>query len=201
MAEPAAIPRRPALPAEATVPRGDPRTAGVVLAELPHRARLNLRGDPADRGFMAAVGRALDLVLPTEPNTTTTADGVTVLWLGPDEWLLTAAPGAEADLAARLGPALDGHDAALVDVTDAATIIRLEGPRARDVLAKGCPLDLHPRVFAEGRAAQSLIGPVDVTLHRAGADVYDIHVRRSFADHLWRWLTDAGLEYGVAVRP
>lgn len=200
MAEPAAIPRLAALSAAAVAPRGDAGAAGIVLSEIPHRARLNLRGDPADRGFMAAIGRALDLVLPTEPNTTTTAGGVTALWLGPDEWLLTAAPGEEDALAGRLAAALEGHDAALVDVTDAATIIRLEGPHARDVLAKGCPLDLHPRAFAEGRVAQSLIGPIDVALHRTGPDAYDIHVRRSFADHLWRWLADAGLEYGVAVQ-
>ena len=29
--------------------------------------------------------------------------------------------------------------------------------------------------------------------------VYEIYVHRSFADYAWRWLEDAGLEYGVAI--
>ncbi|HET8728937.1 MAG TPA: sarcosine oxidase subunit gamma family protein [Alphaproteobacteria bacterium] len=200
MAETAAPPmtRRSALAALAIAPRAD-ADAGVTLAEIPHTAKLNLRGDPTDRGFMTAVGKALDMVLPTEPNTATASGGVTALWLGPDEWLLTAAPGEESALAAKLREALSGVHAAVIDVTENSTVLRLSGPRAGDVLAKGCPLDLHPSAFAPGRAAQSLIGPVDATIHQTAPGVYEIYVRRSFAEYLWRWLEDAGAEYGVAV--
>src|SRR3546814_681853 len=161
--------------------------------------KLSLRGDPADRAFMAAAGNALDMVLPTEPDTTTASGGVTALWLGPDEWLLTSAPGEETRLATRLREALADIHAAVVDVTETSTVIRLSGRWARDVLAKGCPLDLHPRAFGEGRVAQSLVGPVDVILHQAGADRYDLYVRRSFAEYLWRWLEDAALEFSAGA--
>src|SRR3546814_11625380 len=72
--------------------------------------KLNLRGDPADRAFMAAAGNALDMVLPTEPDTTTASGGVTALWLGPDEWLLPSAPGEETRLATRLREALRSEE-------------------------------------------------------------------------------------------
>lgn len=181
--------RRPALAALNPTPHGGP-DAPVRLREIPHVRKVNLRGDPQDRGFLAAVGAALDLVLPTEPNMSAVRDGVAALWLGPDEWLLTG----------EVSPiALEEHHASAVDVTDNSTILRLAGPRARDVLAKGCPLDFHPSVFPVGEVAQSLIGPVDVIIHQVEADGFDLHVRRSFAEYLWLWLEDSGLEYSIST--
>ena len=181
----------------------DDGQAGVRMAERPYATRVSLRGDPADRGFMANAGRVLDLVLPTEAGATAAGGSVTALWLGPDEWLLLSAEG-DSGLAERLDDALAGLAATAVEVTEGATMIRLAGPRARDVLAKGCPLDLHPRVFGAGRVAQSVIAQADAILHQTADDggdgpAFEIHVRRSFAEYLWLWLADAAREYGVDV--
>jgi len=175
---------------------------GVRMAEHPIGGRISLRGETDDRAFMAAVGQALDMVLPADPNTSASAGGVTAIWLGPDEWLLTTDADNAATLLRKLRDALAGLAAAIVDVSDAATVIALSGPNAHDVLAKGCPLDLHPSVFAPGRVAQTIVAQADAILHRVddgGEASFDIHVRRSFAEYLWLWLADAGLEYGVGV--
>ena len=182
---------------------GGPADAGVRLSEWPHRAKINLRGD--GDAFRQAVAEAIGAALPSAANTANNGDDVTVLWLGPDEWLITAPPGAEGDLGTRLAQAVDGHHAAVVDVTDNATTIRIAGPAARTALAKGCSLDLHPRAFGPGRVAQSVVAQVDVILHQVAGDdgaagpAFDLIVRRSFAEYLWQILTDAGREYGVAV--
>lgn len=181
---------------------GDGRT-GVQLSERAPGGRITLRGDPADRAFMAAVGQALDMVLPTDPNTSASAGQATALWLGPNEWLLTTDAGVATELLDRIHDALAGVAGAVVDVGNASTVIGLAGPRACDLLAKGCSLDLHPTAFAPGRVAQTLIAQADVILHRiddgATEAAFDIHVRRSFAEYLWQWLADAALEYGVGV--
>ncbi len=152
---------------------------------------------------MAAVGQALDMVLPADPNTSATAGEASALWLGPDEWLLTASAETASRLLETFRVGLAGMAAAVVDIGDAATVINLSGPRVRDVLAKGCPMDLHQSAFAPGRVAQTILAQADVILHRVddgGGDAsFDIHVRRSFAEYLWLWLADAGLEYGVGV--
>ena len=182
---------------------GGPADAGVRLSERPHRAKINLRGD--GDAFREAVAEAIGTALPTAANTANNSGDVTVLWLGPDEWLITAPPGAEADLVARLTGAVDGRHAAVVDVTDNFTTIRIAGPAARTALAKGCPLDLHPRAFGPGRVAQSVVAQVDVILHQVAGDdgaagpAFDLIVRRSFAEYLWQILADAGREYGVAI--
>ena len=96
---------------------------------------------------MTGVGRVLDLLLPTEPNTAATKGSVTALWLGPDEWLLTCPVEDAAFFINSLREALNDTRCAITEVSDGRVAFALAGPSARDVLAKGCPLDLHPRSF------------------------------------------------------
>jgi sarcosine oxidase, subunit gamma len=178
------------------------RPRGIRLCER-QLGKIELRGDPGDRVFMAAVGRAIDLLLPGEPNTTATRGELTALWLGPDAWLLTCPPGEAASHIGSLRDALSDVHAAITDVSDGRVALRLGGPSARDVLAKGCPLDLHPRAFAAGRCAQSLLAKASVLIHLLADDArgptFDVYVARSFAHYLFAWLEDAGREYGVQV--
>ena len=80
---PETVRARTALDPARLVPRG------IRLGERREIGKIDLRGDPHDRAFMAAVGRVLDLLLPTEPCTSARKQGIAALWLGPDEWLLT----------------------------------------------------------------------------------------------------------------
>ncbi len=168
----------------------------VVIAEHPHTGKIHLRGDAGHEGFLEAVANAVGVAPPTEANTVAAAGKNAILWLGPDEWLVATPPGAERALAAALNEALDGRHVAVTDTTDARTVIRLHGVRARDVLMKGCPLDLHARAFGPGQCAQTLIAKADVLIHqRDDAPTWDIYVACSFARYLWDWLVDASREF------
>ena len=177
----------------------DPGDAGVVLCERRFRAKLNLRGKPVKK-FLEAAANALGLELPKTPNTTASGGNLTVLWLGPDEWLVTGPPNREGEIAEDLRTALAGRHCAVTDVTEGRTVIGLSGPHARDVLMKGCPLDVHAREFKPGDCAQSTLAKATIILHQiSDAPAYDIYVERSFASYLWGWLEVAALEYGLAV--
>ncbi len=171
----------------------------VGMAELPFLAMVNLRGAASDAAFTDAVKGVLGAELPTVANTWTSSTKGELLWLGPDEWLAISAKGEETAIADKLRKALDGQHASVTEVGEARTTIRLSGPRARDVIAKGCPLDLHPSVFADGQCAQSHIGRALTLLQCRDRETIDIHVLRSFAEYLWIWLEDAAREYGVSV--
>ena len=178
-----------------------PADAGVFLCERRFRAKINLRGKPLKK-FLDATAKAIGLRLPKTPNqtVTATAEGLTALWLGPDEWLVTGPPDSEGGIAERLRQALKGQHAAVTDVTEGRTVIGLAGRHARDVLMKGCPLDLHASQFKPGDCAQSALAKTVIILHQtSSAPAYDIYVERSMADYLWRWLEDAAEEYGLAV--
>jgi len=173
--------------------------AGVTLCERRFRAKINLRGKPVKK-FLDGAKRALGLRLPKSPNRTVSAKGLTALWLGPDEWLVVGPPGSEDKIAHDLRDALAGQHAAVTDVSEGRTVIGLAGRHARDVLMKGCPLDLHPREFKTGDCAQSALAKAVIILHQTGnAPAYDIYIERSMADYLWTWLEDACQEYGLAV--
>ena len=193
-------------PGRSTLEPARLRPRGVRLGERQGLGKLDLRGNPHDRAFMTAIGRVLDLLLPTEPCTSATRERISALWLGPDQWLLICPEPEVAGRVASLREALTDVHAAITEVTDGRVAFRLAGPSARDVLAKGCPLDLHPRTFPPGSCAQSLLAKATVLIHlldddRERGPGFDVYVARSFAHYLWMWLEDAGREYGVQIAP
>src|SRR5262249_49552830 len=101
-----------------------PGDAGVILGESPHRCQINLRGNPADGVFTAAVGGVTGTALP-EANRVASAGNLAVLWLGPDEWLIVGRPGREKELAPALRQGLAGQHAAVVDLSEARTVITI----------------------------------------------------------------------------
>ncbi len=195
MAERPTMERRSALAASARALQA-PGKAGVRLAEIAHTGKIILRGEANDAAFMAAAETALGMMPPVQPCTSAVAGELSVLWLGPSEWLVTAPPGREAALAPGLRAALTGTHHAVVDVSESMTIIRVAGPRSRDALAKGCPLDFHPRAFAPGACAQSVLANASIILHGIDAEgTLELYVARSYAEYLWAWLEDAAFEY------
>ncbi|MHC8943955.1 sarcosine oxidase subunit gamma [Advenella incenata] len=169
----------------------------VTLLEVPFVELINLRGDPEDADFTAAIQNTIGIILPTDPNTTAENDHYCVMWLSPDEWIIRAKGPQADDLPMRLNLALQGIFCAVTDQSSAYSVLQLSGPKARCVLAKGCPLDLHPRVFDTGQCAQSHYYKTSVLLRRpnVGADHWEMIVRRSFADYALRMLMDGMWEY------
>ncbi|MEU7059033.1 sarcosine oxidase subunit gamma family protein [Streptomyces sp. NPDC046197] len=167
---------------------------GVALAEWPFVTMVNLRVDPASEAA-DRIEKTLRTPLPQECGHTTASGAHTVAWLGPDEWLVLS-HAEEGAMAAELREALAGDPGSVVDVSANRTTLELSGPAARQVLEKGCPLDLHPRVFKPGRAVSTTVGPVPVLLWQVDdAPTYRLLPRSSFADYLARWLIDAMSEY------
>ncbi len=165
------------------------------LSERPFLELVNVRGDTRDAAFMRAVESVLGCRAPETPNTTAQGNGYDMLWLGPDEWLVRSATAHDATraapLQAKLGAAFAGVFASVVDVGSGYTVLDISGTRTREVLARGCPLDLHPRLFTTGQCAQSHYFKASITLLPTGPDRFDIVVRRSFADYLVKIMLDA----------
>jgi sarcosine oxidase subunit gamma len=163
------------------------------LNELPLQDMLNLRGSASNGTFVQAVASATGLVLPVKANTLSLHPERQLLWLGPDEWLLKVPLGEGEAIEATLRAALHGQHFSVVQVGSGNTTFALQGAAAADLLARGCPLDLHARAFPDGSLAQSHIAKANVTLLclQAGQS-YELTVRRSFADYLFRWLCEAG---------
>lgn len=122
-------------------------------------------------------------------------------WAGPGHWLAMA-EGSD-------GPAFEGRlRAVLVDVasvsdqSDGRVVIRIGGRTARDTLAKGLPIDLHPRAFGPGDTAVSAVSHMAIHIWQIdAAPTYELAVSRSFAASFTRWLGTAAASSGRLDEP
>ena len=170
--------------------------AGLQITPEPLVAATDLRLDPTTP-TAAAVADVLGAAVPTVPNTWVPTPTGRIVWLGPDEWLVTSDARSPQELEEALRAA--GAPAA-VDVSAQRTGLRLAGPLVRELLALGCALDLYPSVFPPGTCAQTTVGQVGVVLI-ADTDAVRLLVRPSFAGHLAAWLLDAALEFTPEETP
>jgi sarcosine oxidase subunit alpha len=152
---------------------GSSGTAGVGSA-LAFRAMpvADATGMHTVRATPDEIERALG-VRPAAPNMVASGKGFRILWLGPDEFLVVGA--------APIGGLRS------VDVSHNRQLLSVQ---SRSVLAKGCGLDLDPRVFPPGRCAQTLLARTQVVLE-AAPDEMLVYVRPSYAAYLRAWLADA----------
>ena len=178
--------------------------AGLTVHETRSLAIVQVVARPGRLGALAeAVESATGLALPDGSRCVSTG-GLTAVWTGPDRWLVLeggAGPGPypATGIVQRLTDACRAAGS-VTDQTDARGVLRLTGPRVRDVLAKGLTLDLHPRAFRTGMAASTLCAMIDVTLWQVDdAPAYDIAVARGYAGSFWHWLAESAAEFGLAV--
>lgn len=148
------------------------------------QAVVNLRGDAADAGFVDAISAAVGLPLPTQAGGCPAAPGKRIVWAGPDDWFVIGPAGTQAQTAASLRDAAGARHHAVTDVSSGYEVLSLSGPGARDVLAQGCPLDLHPRVFAAERCVGTHFFKASVWLWRTGDDAFELLVRSSFVGYV-----------------
>jgi sarcosine oxidase subunit gamma len=171
----------------------DTTTPGVTFAE---RRPLEM----VQVATWSAVASIDGVAPPSKPNTASRGETATILWTGPGRWLVVRPAGTEPDLAARLRATIAPDAASVIDLGQSRAVVRVSGPHARDVLAKGTGLDLHPRAFPAGACAQTVLGHINALLHAVDdAPAIDVYVARSFALTFWEWLTEAAGEYGYRV--
>lgn len=195
MSSPAHLQRRPALAHRE--PLAAPSGA-AAMTERPFEGKLILRGKPELIGEAAA--GVLGEVLPAKVNATATGKRGTAQWLGPDEWLIVTAPGAETALLADLSAALSAKHSQVVDVSDYYTTVVLSGARARDMLMKVTTIDFHTRAFKPGMGVTTNFARTVAWARQTGDAAFDIIVRISMADYLWCLLAEAGHEWGLPLQ-
>lgn len=119
-----------------------------------------------------------------------------LVWSGHSQWLLVSEQaGSVSQVAQELS-----EFAAVSDQSDARAVLRVSGDNVRDVLAKGCMIDLHPRVFQAGDTALTSIAHIGVQIWQLDdVPTYEIAVARSMAGSFWSWMQASTAEFGLSV--
>lgn len=151
-----------------------------------------------EQELTSALHSAIGLSLPG-PGQSSTGGELAAIWIAPGAWLVLAPLIAPGELARRLAVAASDH-ASISDQTFGKTVLRLSGLRSRDVLAKGCRIDLHPRVFGPGRAGVSAIAHIGcVVVQVDEAPTFDLVVPSTLAQSFLEWLEVSAAEFGYEV--
>ena len=187
----------PALPAGRSGAPAEP--PGITVTRLSELAILSLVARKGQRQKLAdRLADRLGLGLPIGPRYVAGRD-LAAIGIGPDRWLLIAEASDSYPLFQKLANETAGL-AAVADLSDAFAAMRLAGPAARAVMAKGLPLDLHPTAFAPGDAATSAAALIPLHLwQRDEAPTYEILVPRSLAASFAVWMTESAAEFGMLV--
>ncbi len=169
-------------------------SAGVLLREDKYLGHLLIRGNSADEAFNTAINHVLGAGLPKILQCVYVND-LSIRWVSPDEWLVIC-PGDKAyDLENQLRAAMQGHYA-IVNVSGGQTLLILSGKNARDVLMKSTAYDVDDSHFPVGKAVTSTFAKSQALICRQSEEVWELVIRRSFADYIWLWLEDASREFG-----
>ena len=186
--------------AAASAPVHSNSEGSVTIRDLGLMDKINLRTNVDNTVVRDALKHAVGTDLPTAYNTVNTAGNRSIIWLGPDEWMIIGENGSADSIMAAVNVPEAGH-IATVEVSDALGMISLEGPHARDVIAKHCAIDFHPSAFTACMATQSFMAHAGVTIVCNGDNSFIIIGRSSFMPYLLDLVMDASIEYGFDYKP
>jgi len=166
----------------------------LVINEIGPIMKLNLRGKKKE--FLSTVGKILNIILPTEANTSSSSEKLTAIWLSPDEWMIFSNNITEKDnnsyelekiLYNNISKKCFGS---VIDVTDQFVMINLNGTKIFELFSFGSPFDFNQFKEKKGSTTQTIINHIDVIIHHKDTNNVNLFVRRSFSEHLWSWIND-----------
>ena len=168
---------------------------GLSVREISPIMKLNLRGKK--REFFTSVGKNLNMILPTEANTSTVSDKFTSIWLSPDEWMVVSNDKVQKnnykyELEELLYNNISKTNlGAVTDVTDQFVLLELKGKNIFELFSSGSPFNFNEFKEKKGTTTQTLLNHIDVIIHHKDQDLVNLFVRRSFSEHLCSWINDS----------
>ena len=175
--------------------KGDIIYSDLEIKEVKPIMKLIIRGKTKD--FITTIGKNLNMVLPTEANTSTSAEQLTAFWLSPDEWMLISNETmsednntyqVEDELIKNISEVKLG---AVTDVSDQFVMLNIKGTKVFDLFATGSPFNFNEFKNKKGSVAQTILTHIDVIIHLTEINNVNLFVRRSFSEHLHSWLNDS----------
>ena len=168
---------------------------GLQMKEVKPVMKLIVRGKK--REFLSAIGKSLNMVLPTKANTSTQSEKLTALWLSPDEWMIFSNDVVKEDTNTYSTETLLNKNicksnlGAVIDVTDQYVRINLKGDKIYDLFQTGSPFNFNEFKQKIGSVTQTIIVKIDVIIHNQNQNEVNLFVRRSFSEHFFSWMNDS----------
>lgn len=161
------------------------------LSVLPARAIVQLRVAIRSLKTIGSV-RIGERELAGPPNSCTGDDPVNCR-IAPDTWLVLSSRHEAGDLEAAIAKVCTRRACAVTDLSDACVTLVLDGPRAVEVLSRGCGLDFSFNAFGTNSCARTRFAQLPVVVRRPDVHRFEFIVDRSTARYLFDWIQDAAV--------
>ena len=144
----------------------------------------------------AAVEKALKI--KGMPGVATKSRTYTAIPLSPGQWMMISGEKGSDGFAEQIRSKIK-KNGYVSEQSDGRVIFRITGSRARELMQKGCRLDLDPSVASGGWCAQTQMAQAGVIIHQLDdKPTYDILVFSGFAQHFAEWLEHTGAQLGIS---
>jgi len=141
---------------------------------------------------------ASKLKLKSTPGLATDTKSFTALPLSPGQWMLMG-KAKSPDFAREMAKKTKGLGY-ISQQADSRICLRVSGPMARQLMARGCRLDLHASNTGAGFCAQTNMAQIGVIIHQLDDHpTYDLYLYSGFARSFFHWLSHTAEQFGYEV--
>jgi len=134
-----------------------------------------------------------DLKFPLENSKVSCNEKTRILCTAPNTWLVFSK---KEEITKIINEECNNDNFAVTDISHSRAGIQISGIEAREVLKKGCPINLNE--FEKNNCAGSVFHGINIVVDCLDSEkqIFNIFTLRSFGESLYHHITDASLEFG-----
>ena len=134
-----------------------------------------------------------DLAFPLESPKVSSNNKTRILWTSPNTWLVMSK---KEDIIKIINKECNNEDFAITDISHSRAVIKIVGTESREVLKKGCPINLNE--MKKNNCAGSVFHGINIVIDCLDDEkqIFNLFTLRSFGESLYHHITDASLEFG-----
>ena len=134
-----------------------------------------------------------ELEFPNENLKVTTNNKTRILWNAPKTWLIISN---KENIIEIIKGKCSEENFAITDISHSRAVIQIKGAQARELLKKGCPLNINE--FEINNCAGSVFHGITIVVDciNVNPDTFNLLTLRSFGESFYHHITDAALEFG-----
>jgi len=134
-----------------------------------------------------------DLKFPLESSKVSSNTKTRILWNGPKTWLVISF---NENILDTISERCDDKNFAITDISHSRAVMQIKGLEAKEVLKKGCPINLNE--FQKDNCAGTVFHGVTILVDQINdnPDTFNLFALRSFGETFYHHITDSALEFG-----
>ena len=134
-----------------------------------------------------------DLDFPLQNLKVTMNKETRIIWTAPSTWLVISK---KDNIIKNIEKNCDSNDFAITDITHLRAVIQIKGNQAKEILKKGCPLNISE--FEINNSASTIFHGITIIIDFVdnSPDTFNLFTLRSFGESFYHHITDSALEFG-----